>query len=1132
MKKQVLFLLLVLLTNTLVAQLKINELMTNNVSAVIDDSYNYSMWVELYNPSTTTSYNQYSYYFTDDLTQPKKWHPPVSKMISPRGYCVLWFERSDRSGHASFRLKPEGGVLYLVNESGQVIDNVMYPAQYRNISYGRVSDGSLEWTYFEQYSSGLTNNGKKSATERCAKPVFVTKGGFYNTPIYVTLDSPMTGDTIYYTTNGAEPTRSHIRYTPGSVISISRTSIIRARCFSRNKLSSDIASCTYFIGERNFRLPVVSVVTEQKNLTDNTIGIYVQGTNGITGNGMNTPANWNQDWDRAANIELYDTTNVSRINQEVDIRIAGGWTRMNGQKSLILNPTKKYGDNKFDYDIFKATKPGMKYRSIMLRNSGNDFDHSMMRDGYMQSLVMKRMNLDCIAYEPAVCFMNGVYYGIQNLRERSDEDFVYSNYGYDEEDIFLVESWEMDYDSEFKKLTNYVSNSDITQKAVYDNVCTMMDMDNFMDYFLTEIYLRNTDWPHNNVKAWKKKDGGKWRWILYDTDFGYNIWGNDHTHNTLIWALGEEAGSLPANAPWSTLLLRRLVLNETFRKRFIDKFAIQISSTFEVNRANAILDSLAAKIRTEIVYHKNKWGQGRDFNTDISIMKGFSANRPTSMMNFIGARFMNNAGTAEIQISSNNPKASYKFNAETIQDAQINLKYFKNQAYTLEAKSVPGYTFKQWEIPAGSNSQMLIANGSIWKYWDGNAMPASNWFSPGYSDSGWKTGIASLGYGGLGHTTVIGYGSDANNKYPTAYFRKTVNITDLASKDNFEISTFVDDGAAVYVNGTEVGRVNMPAGTLTFNTYSTTYNNGVTGTFTVPKNLLTEGNNVIAVEVHQTGASSSDLFFNLQFTCTISEESQVILSPVYASTLTGTFNIRAIYEKNSGEDPDKDLQVVINEIVASNTIIADEFGDKDDYIEIFNNSNREVNIAGWYISDTPANPTLYQIPATNAALTTIPAKGRLVIRADDESSQGVLHASFKLSKDGETVTLSRLNYLGQLTEMDRVTFPYMEQNMSYSRIPDGSSTWLVTNPTCNLANSNQTSTDDIRLTARMYPTLADNYLTIENAQNRLIRVIDLTGKVLMQQTSNDEKMRLELSNLKPGVYILTAGNEKFRFIKK
>ena len=1097
----------------------------------MDESYNYSMWVELYNPSTTTAYNQSVYYFTDDLTQPKKWQP-VSKLIGTRGYSVLWFERSDRTGHANFKLKPEGGILYLLNANGQLIDNVFYPEQHRNISYGRKTDGNSEWVLFEQHSSGKTNNGKIYATEQCSKPEFVTPGGFYKNPITVSLASPMTGDTIYYTLNGAEPTRSHSRYTPGAAIGISRTSIIRARCFSRNKLSSDIASCTYFVGERNFRLPVVSVVTEQKNLTDNTIGIYVVGTNGITGNGMNTPVNWNQDWDRAANIELYDTTNVSRINQEVDIRIAGGWTRMNGQKSLILNPTKKYGDNKFDYDIFKATKPGMKYKSIMIRNSGNDFDHSMMRDAFMQSLVMKRMNLDCIAYEPAVCFMNGVYYGIQNLRERSDEDFVYSNYGYDEDEIMLLESWKMSSDVEFLKLSNYVTNSDITQKAVYDNVCTMMDMENFMDYFLTEIYLRNTDWPHNNVKTWKKKDGGKWRWILYDTDFGYNIWDNNHTHNTLTWALGEHSGSDPAKAPWSTLLLRRLVLNETFKKRFIDKFAIQISSTFEVNRANAILDSLAAKIRTEIVFHKNKWGQGRNFNEDISIMKGFSANRPTSMMNFIGARFLNNPGTAEIRISSNIPKATYKFNAETIQDAQINLKHFRNQNYTLEANSVPGYTFKQWEIPSNSTLQTLIANGSSWKYWDGNATPATNWFSNAFSDLSWKSGNAPLGYGGLGHTTTVSYGSDSNNKYPTAYFRKTVNITKLASKDNFLISTLVDDGAAVYVNGTEVGRVNMPVEALTFNTYSTTYNNGITGTFAVPKNLLVEGDNVIAVEVHQTGATSSDLIFNLQLTCSILGESQVILSPVYTSTLSNSGSIRAIYEKNSGEDPDKDLQVVINEIVASNSLIADEYGQYDDYLEIYNNSNRAVNIGGWYLSDTPANPTLHQIPSTNAQLTTIPAKGRLVIRADDEPAQGELHASFKLSKDGETVTLSRLNFLAELTVMDAVTFPYMEQNMSYSRIPDGSDTWRIVPPTCNLTNGDWSSTEDIRVLARIYPTLVDNYLTIENVQNKLIRIINLTGKVMMQQTCNEETMILELSHLQPGVYILTAGNEKFRFIKK
>ena len=104
--------------------------------------------------------------------------------------------------------------------------------------------------------------------------------------------------------------------------------------------------------------------------------------------------------------------------------------------------------------------------------------------------------------------------------------------------------------------------------------------------------------------------------------------------------------------------------------------------------------------------------------------------------------------------------------------------------------------------------------------------------------------------------------------------------------------------------------------------------------------------------------------------------------------------------------------------------------------------------------------------------------------------------------------------------------------MSYSRIPDGSDTWRIVPPTCNLTNVDWSATDDIRVLARIYPTLVDNNLTIENAQNKQIRIIDLTGKVLMQQTCTDETKLLELSHLQPGVYILTAGNEKFRFIKK
>ena len=414
-------------TFTLSAQLRINEIMSNNVSAIMDESFNFSMWVELYNESASSSYNQSTYFFTDDLTQPRKWNPS-SKYIPAKGYSLLWFESEDIAGHASFKLDSDGGKLYLLDALAQIIDSVKYPSQFRNISYGRKTDGAEEWVFFEQFSAEASNNNKNFAQARCANPVMKLPGGFYKGTQRISFENPAAGDTIYYSWNGDEPTRNNSQYTQGNGFDISKTCIVRAKTFSATKLSSDIVTATYFVNERNFKLPVVSIVTEKKNLTDNKIGIYVEGTNGIIGNGMNTPANWNQPWSRPSNFELYDTTFTERLNQELDIQIAGGWTRMQGQKSLKINPKNKFGDKLLRYDIFAASKPSMKYKSILFRNSGNDFDYSMMRDGFMQSLVAKQMNLDYIAYEPAVCFMNGVYYGIQNLRERSNEDFVYYNY--------------------------------------------------------------------------------------------------------------------------------------------------------------------------------------------------------------------------------------------------------------------------------------------------------------------------------------------------------------------------------------------------------------------------------------------------------------------------------------------------------------------------------------------------------------------------------------------------------------------------------------------------------------------------------------------------------------------------------
>lgn len=1094
----------------------------------MDSYYNYSMWVEIFNTHTTQSYNLNSFFFTDDRAQNRKWQAP-NRSVSANGFSVLYFERSSYAGHANFRLEPEGGTLYLFNGNGTLMDSVKYGAQKRNISYGRKTNGSDEWVFFDVPSPGTSNNGKKWNSLSCTKPVFSKNGGFYTATQSIAFATPELGDTIYYTLNGNEPTRTNaLLYQAGSNINISRTTVVRAITVSKNKLTSEIATQTFFINERNFNLPVVSIVTTPANLTNNLIGIYVQGTNGITGNGMDTPANWNMDWDRPANFEFFDKNKQQHLNQEVDIAIAGGWTRKNGQKSLKIQPKKKFGNNRLNYDFFEATKPGNKYKSILLRNSGNDFYYSMMRDAVAQSVVMKRMNLDYQAYEPAICFMNGEYYGIQNLRERTNDDYIYSNYGLDESEIDLLESWELNTDNRFKTLTNYVSNNNIATETVFNAVCEMMDMDNYISYMLTQMFFANTDWPHNNIKAWRKKDGGKWRWILYDTDFGFNLYDtNLHNFNSVTYVLGENSSNVPA--AWSTLLMRRLILNETFRNRLIDKASVQLSTTFATQRISSIIDSLARPIQSEIVHHKNKWGSYRGFTNDISNMKTFGVNRSNRMFEFLSSRFLGNAQTSNIALSANIANAKYSMNNELIMDATTNIRTYNNRPLNFKAIAPHGYAFSHWEVSGATATQQLITENDTWRYFDGNAMPAANWQTKNYSDASWKTGIGPLGYGNRGETTTISWGANANNKNITAYFRKNVQIANVSAKSNFVINVYVDDATAVYVNGTEVGRYNLPAGTLTFNTLANTFNNVELATFVVPANLLLEGDNLIAVEVHQNSPTSSDLHFRLSMSYSEGSNTNTINSEIFNTTLSKDISLKAIFETSN--EPNEEEKIAINEIVASNNIISNENGDKEDYIELYNRSDETVDIAGWHITDTPANRTLYTFASNQPSKTSIAPKSYLMLWADGQSELGILHLNFKLSKEGETIILSRPNGNALLT-VDSVAFPDMPQNMSFARVPDGSNVWAVQTPTPNASNlAPNTVEQQTGNGIRVYPTVATSHVFVEGASMQTIQIYDLQGNIVHSQHATESTVRIELQNLSSGLYILRVNGETFKLIK-
>ncbi|MDR1682788.1 MAG: T9SS type A sorting domain-containing protein, partial [Candidatus Symbiothrix sp.] len=184
-------------------------------------------------------------------------------------------------------------------------------------------------------------------------------------------------------------------------------------------------------------------------------------------------------------------------------------------------------------------------------------------------------------------------------------------------------------------------------------------------------------------------------------------------------------------------------------------------------------------------------------------------------------------------------------------------------------------------------------------YWDNYGQPAGDWKTLDYDDSAWKIGNAPLGYGNFTKNTTIGYGNNSDNKYSTAYFRKTITLNNWDDMSDFRLTCNVDDGVAIYVNGRELGRLNLPAGNLAFGTYATNANNGIGGEWPVPANYLQEGENVITAEVHQCNASSSDLIFELQLYCkkAIVSDITTATSKVYSVNLTNNFSLKAIYEE-------------------------------------------------------------------------------------------------------------------------------------------------------------------------------------------------------------------------------------------
>ena len=608
--KYTFFAALLSLSATAIAQestggrLIINEIMQSNIDCIMDDRNEFpDSWVELYNPGDAVV-NLKDYLIGIDTDAGKAWQLP-SRTIGAKGHVLIYCDKEATSMHTDFRIESGKGCVVYLFKGGDVVDSLpeslkKMPAP--NIAYGRETDGADKWGYQLTPTPNAANCGETCKRDQIlGEPVFSEQGrtvaGGLNLSLRLSLpEGSPEGTEIRYTTNGQEPTETSALYQ--SPISIRKTTVIMAKLFCKGWLSPRATVQSYISHGRAITLPIISIAIADKYLNDSKIGIYANN------NGSDKKNNWR----RPMNIEFFfDADTESSINQLCETRVAGGATRGEALKTFAIYANKRFGTKRFDYEFFPDQKPGLTdFKSLMLRNSGNDFGYLYMRDPVIQINAASHVDLDWQAYRPAIVYINGTYKGMLNIRERSNDDNIYTNYN-GLEDIDMFENWgelkEGTWDN-YNKFKEFYAEHNHTL-AEYEE---WMDVDEFLNLMLINLYHCNLDFPGNNIVMWRPTaKGGKWRWIMKDTDFGLGLYGRDVNYKVFEWLYNpsyDNDNNWGANGYEATRLFRRLMEDQDFKEKFIDRCFIYTGDFLNEKGILETWDPILNKVRTELIKHK------------------------------------------------------------------------------------------------------------------------------------------------------------------------------------------------------------------------------------------------------------------------------------------------------------------------------------------------------------------------------------------------------------------------------------------------------------------------------------------------------------------------------------------------
>ena len=489
-----------------------------------------------------------------------------------------------------------------------------------------------------------------------------------------------------------------------STIQVDSSMAIRCADFSVKSASTEIIR-TYIL-EKNPDIAAVFLTTDPNSLFDPDTGIYMEGPNAGTDK-FHLGANYWLDKEIPILIELMETgDDIPAFSKYADLKIFGNSSRINAKKSVAITFREKYGDKRLNYALFPEFSNLDKFKCFILRNLGGSFGRDYIRDRLASSL-SEGLGVDYQRGRYVIVYYNGEYFGIHDLRERSNEYYFETHYGIRHDNIDLLKannSASAGTSADYTALMSWLKKHNLENEENYNYISSKIDIDNFISYMQVEIFANNHDWPGNNLKKWKRiKPESPWKWFLYDIDWGFVA--KSVASNTFVF-LSSEGETNYANNPKYTYLFRCFLTNENFKKAFINRTTALLQMNFESSRILAQIQKMMTEIATEIPRDQKRWSlNASKMDEQLESIKLFATERQSYVIGHIQEYF--NLGKAVPTTLSVKGNGKILVHNLPLDKVPITIQFFEGFTVTLTATPNEGSSWSHWSDGETSRTRVI-----------------------------------------------------------------------------------------------------------------------------------------------------------------------------------------------------------------------------------------------------------------------------------------------------------------------------------------------------------------------------------------------------------------------------------------